>query len=157
MRAQHLYRVLLSTSVIALAVFAQQAQAASDSGTLKIGTATLGECESFPQIFSGFVKSLSAGSYTPTALTGGATVIAVADDEDWSCGGNDAEFQASGFSADPGSSWLTSVTCNGVTRTASSMSTYFYSGGVAMWRWSSPFGFISLSIGSMVSCTVDHS
>ena len=41
----------------------------------------------------------------------------------------------SGFSSDPGQSYLYSVTSNGTTKTGAAASTYTYSGGVAYWTW----------------------
>src|SRR5262249_9406628 len=58
--------------------------------------------------------------------------------------------------SDPGQSWLTSITCMGVTHTGST-ATYSYSSGIPQWVWQSttPFGFYN-AIGTSQSCTIVH-
>jgi hypothetical protein len=63
--------------------------------------------------------------------------------------------EVSGFSSNPGQSWLSSVTCNGVTNSGSTAG-FSYSSGVATWEWVRLFGLFS-EIGLSVSCTIVHS
>lgn len=44
-----------------------------------------------------------------------------------------------GFSSDPGSGYLSSVICNGVSL-ASSAASYTYNSGIALWQWNQTFG-----------------
>lgn len=60
----------------------------------------------------------------------------------------------SGFTSNPGTSWLTSVTCNGVDKSASSAS-FSYSSGMAEWIWSTEFGFAA-KISDNVGCSIVH-
>jgi hypothetical protein len=125
--------------------------AASDNGTLTVGA---GGAE--PLCDYGFFGSI--GSYSPTGLTGGKTVAGLWD---WhsgpTCSNPSGHFEASGFSSDPGQSWLTSVTCNGVTKTGAATNHYSYGSGRAEWDWTlnGPFGFSS-KIGTQLSCTIVH-
>jgi hypothetical protein len=59
----------------------------------------------------------------------------------------DSIFQVSGFGADPGKGWLTSVTANSNTHTGASAATYAYANGTATWTWTN-FGFNFLDGGS---------
>jgi len=147
------FRSLLMLAVVASAASSQLALAASDTGTLLVGATSGGACH---QILSGFDSPLSVGSYSPTGLTGGKTVTVVVDSL-FPFGGcsNFSGLNVSGFSSDPGKSWLTSITCNGVTDSGSSAS-YGYSGGLASWTWSTLFGFTGHS-GTNYSCTIVHS
>lgn len=71
--------------------------------------------------------------------------------------GHQTQVKVSGFSIDPGQAWLTSVTCNGITKTGVSASSFSYSGGIAVWTWATGnFGFKSKAVGSNVACTVTH-
>ncbi len=93
-------------------------------------------------MYRGFNASLM-GSYTPVALTGGATLAAFEDFGtcNSSCGpSTNSSIIVSGLHGDPGSSWLLSASANGVTLTGATAS-YGYSGGIANWTWSSTFGF----------------
>ena len=129
------------------------AQAATDVGTL-----TKGSAYGCPAYF-GYHAVGPVGSYSPTGLTGGKTVFSILDNLFFgaSCpGGVVALITVTSFSSDPGSAWLTSVTCNGVTKTGASAS-FSYSGGAATWMWASSwFGFSSLANGTNVSCTIVH-
>ncbi len=129
-------------------------QTSADSGTLTVGF-TFSACGDQVNSTAGFASG-AYGSYSPTGLTGGHSVADL-----WDIGGpciEESSFSASGFSADPGSSWLSSVTCNGVTNTGAT-GTFSYFNGVATWTWkglSHLFGFRSL-VRSNVSCSVVHS
>lgn len=75
----------------------------------------------------------------PISLPGGLSLLVLAD-----AGAGDAPPTASrilisGFSADPGSGYLSTVICNNVSRSGSS-ATYSYGGGRASWTWWSLFG-----------------
>jgi hypothetical protein len=142
------------SALIALAV-TPPAIAASDNATLTIGrvTAPLGGCPVYK--ISGYVGSGGPGSYSPTGLTGGQAVAQLADHH---CGGNAlaTTLSVTGFSVDPGQLWLTSVTCNGVTKTAAAAS-FSYSSGNARWTWSAAsFGLLTPPVGTNVSCTIVH-
>lgn len=126
----------------------------SDSATLTVGVATA-RCAGAggDQVQSGFNSVLSIGSYSPTGLTGGKTVAAVVDTFEALCFSSSfSALNVSGFSSDPGASWLISITCNGVENTSG---TFSYSGGEASWIFSTLFGFTGKS-GSNVSCTIVH-
>jgi len=152
-------QLLASLSLmVTLAAVSQVAMASSDTGTLLVAQ-KLVRCNagaSFNSFF-GYSASLSFGSYSPTGLTGGNTVTAVYDEIVFpTCGGGaGSSLAVSGFSSNPGSTWLTSITCNGVTNNESSKTFFSYSSGVASWFWGSQFGLQSKS-GSNVSCTIVH-
>jgi hypothetical protein len=132
------------------------AMAASDSGTLLVGVFGT-PCTGGIQTIDGYEPPLSIGSYSPTGLTGGKTVALVIDRiTSHPCVvGSISALNVSGFSSNPGSSWLTSITCNGVTNNASAAS-FSYSNGVASWTWSQRFGLFGKQ-GTNVSCTIVHS
>lgn len=129
----------------------------SDAGTITVGSAVT---ESL--CFYGYPGGTEdMGSYSPTGLTGGETVHALYDQYTGphECITPLARFEVSGFSSNPGQSWLTSVTCNGVTMTGAAAAAYSYGtfgSGVAEWDWRSAFGFI-LKVGAQLSCTIVHS
>jgi hypothetical protein len=124
--------------------------AASDVGTLTVGSVS-GGCGSA----NGYNPPTGLGSYSPVGLTGGTTVTALV--EEWhTCFLPPliTYFTVSGFSSNPGASWLTSVTCNGVTKVPSA--SYTYNSGSALWLWTNnPFWLVNKS-GQNVSCTVVH-
>lgn len=134
------------------------AMAHTENGTLTVGRYT--ESCGSPQIsfffVDGYSTGLSIGSYSPTGLIGGETVIEIADELSISCPNHStlSLLEVSGFSSNPGSSWLTSVTCNGVTNDASAAS-YSYNSGVAEWVWSQLFGLAEEN-GTNVGCTIIH-
>jgi len=130
------------------------AYAATDNATLTVGTrAVVGGCGPLlASQVSGYEVG-TAGSYSPTGLTGGRTVIRLFD---LLCNNTIiARLDVSGFSSNPGQTWLTSVTCNGVTKLASA-STYIYSGGTGEWLWNGGFGFLFLPNGTTVNCSITH-
>jgi hypothetical protein len=139
-------------SVIAGAtLFPVLASASTDNGTLTVGSHVSGLCSgTHPIIMKGYVSGVM-GSYSPTGLTGGETLVSVYDEGPTPpCVPAVSELSISGFSSDPGSSWLTSITCNGVENTTPS--TYTYSGGQATWNWTTQFGFSS----GNYSCSIVH-
>ena len=147
---------LVSFSLVGFICASQFAMATSDSGTLTPGGQE--SCTTPPYtMFIGYDPPNGWGSYSPTTLTGGYTVTLLMDAgaSGVSCeaAAVNANFSVSGFSSNPGSSWLTSVTCDGVELLASN-GTFGYSSGTASWVWSnSQFYF---SIGDQVSCTIVH-
>lgn len=135
--------------------FASSAFSATDNATLTVGKTTLpsppAPCTT---VFAGY--GAGVGSYSPTGLTGGYTLTALMDH---GCSApTQATLNITGFAAGPGKLWLTSVTCNGVTRQASAATSYSYnsSSGTAVWSWAGVFGFNALSIGTNVSCSITH-
>lgn len=133
-----------------------EALAATDNGTLTKGTGTVyigigPGC--YYIVFFGYGPN-AGGSYSPTGLTGGKTVLAV---EDFGCDGPvSSQVSVNNFASDPGAAWLTSVTCNGVTRQASAAG-YSYSSGRANWSWSgATFGFGYIANGNNTSCSLTH-
>lgn len=134
----------------------------SDSGTLTPGESS--SCITLPSgqrvyiISIGFTSG-SLGTYSPTALTGGKTVGALDDDGTAypaGCGGppSTSILGIQGFSSNPGSSWLVSITCNGVEKLSSAASfNYVSATDYATWTWSSVFGFVD---NDQVSCTIVH-
>jgi hypothetical protein len=94
------------------------------------------------------------GSYSSTGLTGGKTIDAIYD-QSGPESGDGAWLVVEGFTANPGKTWLTSITCNGVALSEST-ATYAYSSstGQASWDWSTSFNFVS---GTKYSCSINHS
>ena len=149
-------RLSIVLPLISLIATSRLATAASDDGTLTVGeqgtTCGLGFVDA-----SGYDPTYPIGSYSPTELTGGDTVAAIIDLKSIGCSLiSTSILSVSGFSSNPGSSWLTSITCNGVTNSGSAASSYSYSSGSAHWYWSQLFGLLA-EIGSNVSCAIVHS
>ena len=153
MNMRHRIRSWLLGTTIALAFAPVLANAATDAGTVTTGVAYWGPCMPIPNYAYGYFSGVM-GSYSPTGLTGGDTVYGVYDVQTFGgCSSNVSILIVSGFSSNPGSSWLTSITCNGVTNSASSAS-FVYSGGMGSWHWSHLFG---LSGKTSASCSITHS
>lgn len=130
----------------------------SDSGTLTEGLATLCRGGGLNIRFGvGFDNGVEGtyGSYSPTGVSGGESVKGIFDiSSGFNCGNFvSGNLVISGFSSNPGSMWLTSIDCHGVTLTQGS-SSYSYNGGTAWWSWTSRFGFSGN--GAQVSCTINH-
>jgi hypothetical protein len=153
----------LQVTLIFLSLAPAIALAITDNGTLQVGKS--------PQLIapaniyictSGYINSLSLGSYSPTGLTGGAAMAALYDSESGTsppaCGNlsRAAVLRISGFSINPGQAWIASVACNGIAKTGASASSFNYSSGVAVWTWSSSFNLIGHPSGANVSCSVVH-
>lgn len=142
-----------SLTLIGMIFASQLAIASSDTGTLQVGLKTCGPLH-LPSGYGFLSGSGGFGSYSPTVLTGGDTVTAVFD-ETSNCGFTAGSWlEVSGFSADPGAAWLTSITCNGVQK-LESIAGFSYTSGIAFWDWSTTFG-LSGKLGSNVSCTIVH-
>jgi hypothetical protein len=130
--------------------------AATDNGSLTIGRVEDNICWLGGPVYSGYnAGAVPYGSYSPTGLTGGKTVIGIS--ELTVCGAATG-LGISGFSADPGSNWLTSITCNGATLVPGAPGfSYSYNSGTANWMWLTvPFGFAGKSVGSVVGCSITH-
>jgi cellulose 1,4-beta-cellobiosidase len=114
------------------------------------GTVTSGVYVDINFFFSyGYLPSFGAGSMSPSVLTGGKTVGTFADIE-----GGGAQLWVSGFTSDPGQSWLASATAHGATRTgASATYTYWSSTGTASWSWPNFFGF---SLNATTATSIVH-
>jgi hypothetical protein len=147
----------LSGVVIILGFTPLLAAASTDNGTLTVGAGSVGSCGiiSDGTAVIGYYSIDSLGSYSPTALTGGTTLLGIYDVFSLLGCPDSGNILVSGFSSNPGSGWLTSVTCDGVTNLASSASTFIYtaSKGTALWAWSQRFGFRGTS---PFSCSVVH-
>lgn len=144
---QSLCGAMITFSFMSLPAFA-----ATDNGTLTSGGSSFGPCGEFQTVGDGYYSSLM-GSYSPTELTGGNTLFGIYDVIRPGCTNpGNSSIIVSGFSSNPGSSWLTSVTCNGVENTAGSAS-FTYSSGQAIWSWSKLFGF---SGSGNYSCSIVH-
>lgn len=131
---------------------AQVANAASDDGTITVGSACMNSTE-----FLGYTGGV--GAYSPTGLTGGKTVGALMALAVPCMGGTfSGHLAVTGFSSDPGQSWLTSVACNGTTKTGAT-ATYVYTSasGTATWNWSATTWGFGAHIGSQLGCTIVHS
>jgi hypothetical protein len=138
-------------AILALVLTPLLAVASTDNGTLTAGTSVAGLCSGHPIILHGYISG-GIGSYSPTGLTGGQTVSDVYDQENTPpCVPAAVSVSVSGFSSDPGSSWLTSITCDGVEKTTHTA--YLYSAGVATWNYSGVFGLVS----GNYSCSIVHS
>jgi YD repeat-containing protein len=147
-----------------------QAGSATDAGTLTQGfyRSPTGPNWTF---FKGYrtVSTPIIGSYASTALTGGK---AVHDLYDFAVCSNISappncpmsgittltqygELDISGFTANPGIDWLTSVTVGSVTRTGAT-ATFNYAGGTATWKWSGATGSFGLTGSGSKSVTIIH-
>ncbi len=118
----------------------------NDSLTMSPGIYNCGP-NNCPYALGGFLRTSglpSLGSLSSSALAGNRTLENFYDRHS----GNYAytlvyaEMSVSGFSADPGSSWLISASANGQSKLSPS-ATYTYSAGLATWRWTTAFGFLN--------------
>lgn len=135
--------------VISSVVSPLLAVAATDNATLTVGGFAY-DCGGFPEMWRGYFPSPPTGSYSPTSLTGGKTALVVMD-VFGGCG-SFSQVSVSGFSSNPGSSWLTSMTCNGGMQSGTAAG-FYYSGGIANWTWSALFGLPS---SGSVGCSMVH-
>lgn len=145
----------LVLAATAFAMGPRTAAAAVDFGTLTRGQVSIG-CGGY----YGYNSTYDAGAYSPNGLAGGNTVSRIY--EYFSLFGAPgcvpglwSALTVTGFSADPGASWLNSITCNGTTRTPAG-ATYVYSDGVAGWIMTGSFGLLTLPNGNTVGCSIDH-
>ena len=140
---------LLGTAGVVIATPA--ADQATDPGILVIGQLSGGACS---QALSGFGSGVY-GKYFPSELTGGTAVVAVFDSVFLGSCNRFSALSVSGFPSNPGASWLSAVTCNGV-RKSGGDAIFSYSGGVAEWMFVTLFGFDSMRKETKVSCVVVH-
>lgn len=126
---QRLLALLLSVLVIAPR---PSDASSSDSGTLTVGDHTnicIPPGTGNPMTY-GFTSGL-IGSYSPIGLTSGFSVASIVDIH-YSCsfhGFAETSFDVTGFSANPDSQWLISITCNGVENKKTSAYAYNYTSG----------------------------
>lgn len=156
--------------LLALCAASSQAFAGfSDSGTLTTSShifcrgsgAFVGDAAGYSNGVLGPLGTTGAfGNYSPTGVAGGETVAAIAEviRAGGQCGGpsNQDELVITGFSANPGALWLTSLTCDGVLLTTGSGAGFVYSSGVASWVFTNTFNFFGFSNGAQYSCTIVH-
>ena len=146
-RLKPLLILVMSLSVCRIAA------AYTDAGTLYVSFKANGTCPG-PVIDTGYNSYISIGSYSPTGLTGGKTVSALVDVMGPLCPIMSSELDISGFSSNPGTNWLSTVTCGSITKLRSS-ATFSYYNGTASWIWSGLFGF-NAELHTNVSCTITH-
>jgi chitodextrinase len=96
------------------------------------------------------------GSYAPTALTGGKTLLAFFEWVDyWPGNPQYTRISVSGFSSDPGQSWLISAAAGvSIVYGSQASATYSYFGGVATWDW--PIALFLGGTGTMTQATIVH-
>jgi hypothetical protein len=147
-------RSSLNFPAISFAVFtllsttpAEQAMAATDNSTLTVGSKYGGP--GYPITFYGYGSGY--GSLSPSTLTGGKTV-SIWDDKETL-----GTLSISGFSSNPGQSWLTSAGCTGLTTKTGASASYTWNSslGTATWAWTGAFGFATKN-GTAVACTIKH-
>lgn len=110
-------------------------QALLIGGIVPTFTVTAGEFNSGISIERGFSASFPYGSVSPTTLPDGKAIGSVTDSDD-SIGSSDfIDFSLTGLGADPGQSYFTTLSSNGVTKTSASASSYTFGSGTARWRW----------------------
>jgi hypothetical protein len=147
-------RILICLATVPTVTLAQ-----NDVATLQVGRLSFGNCPTIsgylgPQP-SGPVLPL-VGSYSPPGLIGGQTVVSLYDNV--ACGAQNATavLSVAGFGFDPGSSWLTSVTCNGITQSSASATYMFSFLSGATWSFPKGFGLSSAPIGTNINCGIVH-
>jgi len=98
------------------------------------------------------------GSTNPTATSDGYTYQQISANSGTckpnGCTAGNNIFSVSGFTSNPGQSWLTSLTVQGCTLTASTATSFSFSGGVASWVWNP--NRCEWSPGTTVSASVVH-
>lgn len=100
-----------------------------------------------PPAQTGYVSG-SIGSITGGTLTGGKVIAALQET------GSTAQLVVSGFTSDPGSGWLASITANGVTEPGNTAA-YSYLSGDAQWDWGALWGFVNGN--TYNGCQIVHS
>lgn len=127
-----------------------QASGMTDMVNLTVGGCPLG---------SGF-KTGGVGSVAPAVTSNGYPYQEICDNPYRAGKGgvqSSSTIEIGGFTANPGQSWLTSVSALGVTLASSSATTYSYSGGVASWTWVGPtWGLYNQTKGAIVQVSVAH-
>jgi serine protease len=118
-----------------------------DNATLTVGAQSLG-----PASRKGYLQSTAMGAISPAVLSTGQQVIQVTD----TYLPNTVLFNVavSGFSSDPGASWLVKVSVNGVTPNFTGA--YSYSGGIASWQWPTVSAFTGIPVGGTAALVLTH-
>jgi large repetitive protein len=77
------------------------------------------------------------GALSPTTTSNGKTIWGFQGMDQVATGYTDTALSVTGFSANPGAGWLTSISVagSGVTLTGASATSFTYSGGTATWGW----------------------
>lgn len=148
----------LSRTLMCLAMVPAIVHAASNDATLQVGhkNVPFSGC-GVDSGYDGSSATFFFGSYSPTGLGGGKTVAFLDELSFCDLSVITGSLSVSGFTSNPGQSWLTSVTCNGVRQSAAAATfTYFPSDGSTLWQWPMGFGFAELPDGTNVSCTIVH-
>jgi len=158
MNTQSLLKPRSLLALAALLIVPLIAFATINNGTLTIGRQTIPVMPGLTLDFSGY-SSGAYGSYSPTSLGGGISVVTLYE---LAVNGtpNSTTFRITGFTSNPGVSYLLHLTCNGVTVAGGHATrTYDSSTGTVTYTWSAPdplFGLSSLSVGTNKSCSVEH-
>jgi hypothetical protein len=112
------------------------ALAATDTTTIVVSNLPANTC----------CETGAVSTFSPSATSGGNTYVTLMDKYGSVKEGGDFQqstFSVSGFSADPGKAWLTSISHVGTTLSGATASSYTYNAGVATWNWTSgPIGLI---------------
>lgn len=123
-----------------------------DNATLTQGKLTCSGSNCYVQIFG--LSTGGIGSVSPATLSGGKILKTFYDQKNGYGQYIVSELSVSGFTADPGKSWLDAAKALGQTRTGAAAITYGYSGGTAKWTWSTAaFGFTGTGA---VTITITH-
>jgi hypothetical protein len=122
---------------------------ALSSQRIHYGTLTAGN-QAITPTFQQRGLNLSVGSFTPAAITTALSVLELYDQYNPAPTYAETILTVSGFTADPGRTWLSFVIANGVKQDQSAAA-YIYSGGSgrATWDWTTPFNFVTLSVYSV--------
>lgn len=154
-------RLLIYPSLLAISVGTSCASTplivAADGGTLAVAEHTI-RCWPGPHVefLYGYRNSRPLGSYLPTGVGGGKTLVELYDQTSGGCKlVTGSTLSVSGFSLDPGRRWLSSILCNGVELSESAASQFYFSGDTATWEWTQQFG-LQWRVGTTVRCTVSH-
>lgn len=125
--------------------------ASTDYAALTVGR-DRAPCGSGQFIYSGYIED-HLGSYSPTGLTGDTRVRSIYEVS--GCGLK-SFVTISGFTQDPGSHWLVSITCNGVKQTGVAAVYFNYGNGTASWQWNQPLGLKAQNTDANVGCSLVH-
>lgn len=82
----------------------------------------------------GYRASIGLGSMSPTVTDDSRTVVSFYNAV-FGLETDDVILEIQGFSSDPGTSWLSSVTVSGFGSLTPASAVYSYGGGTAVWTW----------------------
>lgn len=103
------------------------------------GNGEVGYCVTASGVCAGSIGSISVSS-----IPGGYTIEAI---EDLHVSGTIVpKVVITGFSANPGASWLNQVTFNSQTFMGSAATAFSYATGTGTWTWTSGFGFTNTDV-----------